>query len=55
MQMKIIVETEEEFNKWMAEQKTFAETVLADETEPAFNPVAGAEAEEEVAAETSEE
>jgi cytochrome c oxidase subunit 2 len=23
MQMKIIVETEEEFNKWMAEQKTF--------------------------------
>ena len=51
----LIVETEEEFNKWMAEQKTFAETVLADETEPAFNPVAGAEAEEEVAAETSEE
>jgi cytochrome c oxidase subunit 2 len=28
MQMKIIVETEEEYNKWMAEQKTFAETVL---------------------------
>jgi len=26
MQMKIIVETEEEYNKWMATQKTFAET-----------------------------
>ncbi|MGX1928746.1 cytochrome c oxidase subunit II [Flagellimonas sp. 2504JD4-2] len=27
MQMKIIVETEEEFNKWLAEQATFKETV----------------------------
>ncbi|MEM9142186.1 MAG: cytochrome c oxidase subunit II [Bacteroidota bacterium] len=29
MQMKIIVETEEEYAKWMAEQKTFKETVMA--------------------------
>ena len=28
MQMKIIVETEEEYNKWLEEQKTFAETVM---------------------------
>ena len=27
MQMKIIVETEEEFNTWMAEQQTFAQTM----------------------------
>ncbi|WP_190811116.1 cytochrome c oxidase subunit II [Flagellimonas sp. S3867] len=27
MQMKIIVETEEEFNKWLAEQTTFKETI----------------------------
>ena len=33
MQMKIIVETEEEFNKWLAEQKTFKETVMADKSE----------------------
>ncbi|NDV15625.1 cytochrome c oxidase subunit II [Muricauda sp. TY007] len=37
MQMKIIVETEEEFNKWLAEQKTFKETVMIDETEQAHN------------------
>jgi len=38
MQMKIIVETEEEFNKWLAEQKTFKETVMVDESEAqAFN------------------
>jgi len=41
MQMKIIVETEEEYNEWMAQQKTFAETVLKDETNPAFNTVDG--------------
>ena len=29
MQMKIIVVTEEEYNAWMAEQKTFTETLLA--------------------------
>ena len=28
MQMKIIVETEEEFNAWMAEQKTFAASLI---------------------------
>lgn len=28
MQMKIIVETEEEYNEWMKSQKTFAETIL---------------------------
>ena len=28
MQMKIIVEEEEDFNKWLAEQKTFEESVL---------------------------
>ena len=27
MQMKIIVETQEEYEEWMATQKTFAETV----------------------------
>lgn len=27
MQMKIVVETEEEYNKWLSEQKTFAETL----------------------------
>ncbi|AZQ59102.1 cytochrome c oxidase subunit II [Maribacter sp. MJ134] len=41
MQMKIIVETEEEYNEWMKQQKTFAETVLKDETNPAFNTVEG--------------
>jgi cytochrome c oxidase subunit 2 len=29
MQMKIIVESEEDFNKWLKEQKTFSETVIA--------------------------
>ncbi|MBQ4913992.1 cytochrome c oxidase subunit II [Maribacter sp. MMG018] len=29
MQMKIIVETEEEFNEWMASQQTFKNTVMA--------------------------
>lgn len=29
MQMKIIVESEEDFNKWLMEQKTFGETVTA--------------------------
>jgi len=29
MQMKIIVESEEDFNKWLKEQKTFGETVTA--------------------------
>ncbi len=42
MQMKIIVETEEEYNEWMASQATFAETVLKDDTNPAFNTVKGA-------------
>ncbi len=43
MQMKIIVETEEEYNEWIKSQKTFAETVMvADVQEPDFNPV-GAE------------
>ena len=27
MQMKIIVETEEEYNAWLAQQKTFKETL----------------------------
>jgi cytochrome c oxidase subunit 2 len=27
MQMKIIVESEEDFNKWLAEQATFAEVI----------------------------
>jgi cytochrome c oxidase subunit 2 len=27
MQMKIIVESEEDYNKWMAEQRSFSETV----------------------------
>lgn len=29
MQMKIIVESEEDFNKWLAEQQTFGKTMLA--------------------------
>ncbi len=29
MQMKIVVESEEDFNKWLKEQKTFGETVTA--------------------------
>ncbi len=29
MQMKIVVETEEEFNEWLAQQKTFKETIAA--------------------------
>lgn len=44
MQMKIIVETEEEYNAWMESQQTFAETVLKDETNPAFNTVKGVSA-----------
>ncbi|MBO0331405.1 cytochrome c oxidase subunit II [[Muricauda] lutisoli] len=54
MQMKIIVETEEEFNKWLAEQKSFKETVMVDETveeEQAFNTEDGVDIEEEVASE----
>merc|ERR1712065_60545 len=35
MQMRIVVETEEEYNKWLAEQKTFKETVMVDDTEGA--------------------
>ncbi|MFX0555476.1 cytochrome c oxidase subunit II [Maribacter sp. CXY002] len=41
MQMKIIVESEEDFNKWVDSQSTFKETVLKDETAPAFNTVEG--------------
>ncbi len=39
MQMKIVVETEEEYMQWMKGQSTFAETVMKDETSPAFNAV----------------
>jgi len=48
MQMKIIVETEEEFNTWLAEQKSFKETVMVDESEEeeqAFNLEDGADVE----------
>ncbi|MBR9853749.1 MAG: cytochrome c oxidase subunit II [Algicola sp.] len=48
MQMKIIVETEEEYNKWLAEQKTFKETVMVDESE---EQMIGIEDGEEVALE----
>ncbi|MFT5736850.1 MAG: cytochrome c oxidase subunit 2 [Maribacter sp.] len=41
MQMKIIVETEEEYNTWISEQSTFAETVFKDDAQPAFNTVDG--------------
>ena len=38
MQMKIIVETQEEYDSWLAEQGTFAETVLKqDSSETAMN------------------
>ncbi|MCK0160743.1 cytochrome c oxidase subunit II [Allomuricauda sp. F6463D] len=46
MQLKIIVETEEEYNNWLAEQKTFKETVMVDETEEqAFNTEEGVDIE----------
>lgn len=41
MQMKIIVETQKEYDEWMAQQKTFAETVLIGEVKPAFNTPKG--------------
>ena len=46
MQIKIIVETQEEYDDWMAEQKTFADTLTPDpgQAEPAFNTVEGATA-----------
>ncbi len=56
MQMKIIVETEEEFNAWLAEQKSFKETVMVDEEEEqeqAFNTEDGVDVELEET--TSEE
>ncbi|MFS4418721.1 cytochrome c oxidase subunit II [Maribacter sp. 2307ULW6-5] len=37
MQMKIIVETEEEFNAWLDSQATFAETVMKEEPAPAMD------------------
>ena len=37
MQMKIIVESQKDYDAWMADQKTFGETVMADETQPATN------------------
>ena len=47
MQMKIIVESQKEYDAWMAEQKTFEETVLAPMKEkalPAFNTTEAASA-----------
>ncbi len=41
MQMKIIVETQEEYDTWMKTQQTFGQTMAGNETEPAFNPVLG--------------
>ncbi|MGB7393334.1 MAG: cytochrome c oxidase subunit II [Pricia sp.] len=43
MQINIIVETQEEYEKWMAEQTTFAEQV-SDDSNPAFNVTEGAAA-----------
>ena len=37
--MKIIVESEEDYNEWMKGQSTFAETVMKDDSQPAFNTV----------------
>lgn len=42
MQMKIIVETQEEYEEWMKSQQTFGETMASNEPEPAFNTVLGA-------------
>ncbi len=50
MQMKIIVETEEEYNAWMEQQKTFNETVMVEET-----PMETATNVEEVTTEDAEE
>ncbi|HEA23271.1 MAG TPA: cytochrome c oxidase subunit II [Pricia antarctica] len=46
MQMRIIVESQEEYDAWIAGQKTFAETVTPSEGEaqPAFNTTEGASA-----------
>jgi cytochrome c oxidase subunit 2 len=43
MQMKIIVESQEEYDAWMAEQKTFAQTVMADDddTQQGMNTTEG--------------
>jgi len=42
MQMKIIVESEEDYNEWMKGQATFAETVMKDDSQPAFSMVESA-------------
>lgn len=39
MQLKIIVETQEEYEDWMAEQKTFEDTAMKGDAQPALNPV----------------
>ena len=46
MQMRIIVESQEEYDAWIADQSTFAETVTPSEGEaqPAFNTTEGASA-----------
>ena len=46
MQMKIIVESEEDYNEWMKGQATFAETVMKDDSQPAFNTVESVPVEE---------
>ncbi|HET8737927.1 MAG TPA: cytochrome c oxidase subunit II [Pricia sp.] len=48
MQMKIIVETQEEYDAWMAQQKTFAQTVMSggDDTQQGTNTTEGTAAED---------
>ena len=38
MQMKIVVVTQKEYDDWMAEQKTFNDTMLAADGEEGFTP-----------------
>ncbi len=45
MQMKIIVETQEEYDAWMASQQTFGQTMASNEPEPAFNTTLGLDGE----------
>lgn len=43
MQMKIIVETQEEYDAWIKTQQTFGQTMASNEPEPAFNTTLGVE------------
>ena len=58
MQMKIVVETEEEFNAWLQEQQTFGATMMDQQQQPGVVPIPANEepipVEEEAEGETAE-